>query len=531
MGEKKIDINKLLERRFTVLLPMLLTGLNVIITLILQEYQLGKNQSASIWRAYTMAAFTLALMFYYPLIPVILKKLNASEYKTEVKNYSLYCVALSEVFYIVIGQSVGGLTMPEFAFSHFGFMFFYIIYSFFHLRGLKKKNSTTSNEKTESHHEEKISSEPKKKGKKKNKKIEIKDFRKDMKKRAQFSLISLIIIFGWVLIPNIFSEPMRVNFEEGLEAGLGEDYMTQIDTKYSQNFGRGNFHYYYYYKRLNFEHERMESLVVYDYGNFQLKMHWFMPIGLEEGEVRPGILSVHGGGFTSGHAHDLDQQALCEWWVSKGYVIGSLEYRLSPDFIFPNAIEDIRRAMVYLKDNALDLHLDTDHFSLFGRSSGATLTILATSEDEWLFNNTGEIEPTEMVDVQSMIAMYPATNFVQLMGETGRFYNILYQYGTYKPYFGVTYKENPELYELASPLNAISSNTPPMLLIGGSLDVLIPKNSHFDPFVEKLNEVGADFISLQIPWANHAFDELISSRSGVLCAYAWERYLGYYNSI
>ena len=70
---RKIDINKLLERRFTVLLPLLLTGLNIIVTLVLQEYQLGKFQS--VWRAYVMAVFTLALMFYYPLIPVIFSKL------------------------------------------------------------------------------------------------------------------------------------------------------------------------------------------------------------------------------------------------------------------------------------------------------------------------------------------------------------------------------------------------------------------------------------------------------------------------
>jgi acetyl esterase/lipase len=258
-------------------------------------------------------------------------------------------------------------------------------------------------------------------------------------------------------------------------------------------------------------------------------MHWYTPADLQPNETRPGILSIHGGGFISGHAHDLDQQTLCEFWVSRGYVAGTLEYRLSPQFRFPAAIEDVRRALVYLKENAAALHLDVNRTAMIGRSAGATLMINSLSQNEWLYENTGRINVTDMVPIKAIIAMYPVVNFVQLMAEeTGRFYNLVYRYGPYKNYFGFSYKQNPELYEIASPANALYADFPPMLLMGGGIDTLTPKNSHFDMFLDSCEEVGNDVLPMQIPWANHAFDELLTSRSGVLCTYAWERFLGYY---
>jgi len=331
----------------------------------------------------------------------------------------------------------------------------------------------------------------------------------------------------WIAIPQILNTQLQVRFDSQLKTKLGVDYETAIPQAYRNAFSDGQFHLAAYMSSVDYDTEMMKDLLVYDYGDYQLRMHWYYPKGLVANETRPGFLSVHGGGFISGHANDLDQTTLCEWWVSRGYVIGTLEYRLSPAYRFPAAIEDVRRTLVYMKANAEMLHLDVNCTGLIGRSAGSTLVINSLSNNTWLFDNTGKIDPMTMVPIHCIIAMYPVVDFVELMGEFS-FYNLIYRVGPYNQYFGVTYEANPELYAVASPLDACRPDFPPMLIIGAGLDALTPKTTHYDKLIAKSTEINMDIIAMQIPWANHAFDELLTSRSGVLCQFAWERFAGYH---
>jgi acetyl esterase/lipase len=484
---------KIRRKTVTIGIPAILACIILVTTLLTQEYQMGKPNSA--WRFWMLPLLMAILVIGYFCIPFFLKKKGLATWSVYLQGLVIYIVALAECFYFVVAYSMGGLATPEFMFSHLFFLVPYLVIAIVYFARMYRPARNVPPQ---------------------------------IQKKQFIALMILTFITQWIAIPQLLQPQIQVRFEDQLEAHFGRDYLDLIPDQHKAMFGDGQFHIPAFFSPVAFERDAIENILVYDYGDFELRMHWFMPQGLAPNETRPGILSIHGGGFISGHAEDLDQRSLCEWWVSRGYVAGTLEYRLSPQFRFPNAIEDIRRAMVYLKANAADLHLDINRTALFGRSAGATLVINSLSADPWLFNQTGQIDPATMVPIKAVIAMYPVVNFVQLMAEeTGRFYNLVYRYGPYEQYFGYSYKERPDLYEAASPTNAIHANFPPMLLMGGGLDMLTPKNSHFDLLDEACSEMGLDYLPLQIPWANHAFDELLTSRSGVLCTYAWERFMGY----
>ena len=68
--------------------------------------------------------------------------------------------------------------------------------------------------------------------------------------------------------------------------------------------------------------------------------------------------------------------ALNAYLASRGCSVAVVEYRTAPEFLFPAALEDVRQALAYLKENAGNLGVDPERLVLLGRSAGAQLALL-----------------------------------------------------------------------------------------------------------------------------------------------------------
>lgn len=95
----------------------------------------------------------------------------------------------------------------------------------------------------------------------------------------------------------------------------------------------------------------------------------------------PSIVLVHGGGWSSGSAEDMDQWG--ELLAEAGWVAFSIDYRIADDSTpsWPLALEDVRAGIAWVHDNTARFGGDPERIALFGESAGAHLTMLVAMED------------------------------------------------------------------------------------------------------------------------------------------------------
>jgi acetyl esterase len=113
----------------------------------------------------------------------------------------------------------------------------------------------------------------------------------------------------------------------------------------------------------------------------EMELYLFQPEGLKPGEKRPGILYIHGGGWTNGEpaVHAME----CVHFAKQGLVTAAIRYRLlgkgatSP----ADCLADAKSAMRYLREHAEELQIDAGKIAAAGGSAGGHLAAaLATVE-------------------------------------------------------------------------------------------------------------------------------------------------------
>lgn len=92
-------------------------------------------------------------------------------------------------------------------------------------------------------------------------------------------------------------------------------------------------------------------------------------------EPRPAVILVHGGGLIQGSRWDLGEAALA--LAGAGYVTFSIEYRLfvqdDPATLWPAQLDDVQRAVRWVRGNAETYGVDPERIGAFGFSSGGQL--------------------------------------------------------------------------------------------------------------------------------------------------------------
>ena len=94
------------------------------------------------------------------------------------------------------------------------------------------------------------------------------------------------------------------------------------------------------------------------------------------GQGKPILVFVHGGGFTGGDKHgigDFSYDNVMVWAVRSGFVGVNTNYRLAPEFPWPNATNDVAAAVRWARDNGARFGGDPNKIFLWGHSAGASL--------------------------------------------------------------------------------------------------------------------------------------------------------------
>src|SRR5271165_1663740 len=81
----------------------------------------------------------------------------------------------------------------------------------------------------------------------------------------------------------------------------------------------------------------------------------------------PAAILVHGGGFDAG-SKSTNPRPLFEPLANAGFAWFSVDYRMAPEFRFPQAREDMDAAIEWVKVNARKYHVDPSKIVLIGES-------------------------------------------------------------------------------------------------------------------------------------------------------------------
>jgi acetyl esterase/lipase len=174
----------------------------------------------------------------------------------------------------------------------------------------------------------------------------------------------------------------------------------------------------------------------------------------------PLIVWIHGGAWTSGSKDECVPLP----WALKGYVVASINYRLSQDATFPAQIEDCKAAVRWLRANAARYKIDRDRVIAWGDSAGGHLAaLLGTTGDE-----SEPAPPFESSRVQAVIDWYGRADLSRVCTDPSMAEHAVARM------LGGSGPQMAEIARRASPIAHVSPDDPPFLIMHGDRDATVP---------------------------------------------------------
>ncbi len=109
----------------------------------------------------------------------------------------------------------------------------------------------------------------------------------------------------------------------------------------------------------------------------------------------PILVYVHGGGWAVGDKRSVHLRP--EWAERNGWIVVSLNYRLSPKVVHPEHARDVAAGVGWVLDNAAGFGGDRERVVVMGHSAGAHLVAIVAT-DPGLLGEVGH-EPTDLAGV------------------------------------------------------------------------------------------------------------------------------------
>jgi pectinesterase len=178
-------------------------------------------------------------------------------------------------------------------------------------------------------------------------------------------------------------------------------------------------------------------------------------------EPRPAILFVFGGGWRSGNK--ILEAPMAIHFAELGYVTATIEYRLSPEALYPAAVIDIKTAIRWLRKNAKELNVQPEKIAISGTSAGGQLAALVASTNGSSLYIDSTQYPYYTSDVQLAIDIDGVLAFIHPESGEGADKPGKPSAATY--WFGGNKEEKTALWNEASALNHVNENMPPILFI------------------------------------------------------------------
>jgi acetyl esterase/lipase len=201
----------------------------------------------------------------------------------------------------------------------------------------------------------------------------------------------------------------------------------------------------------------------------------------------PAIVAIHGGGWQIGSP--IGYQHWGPYLASRGYALFAISYRLSKpgQKTFPEALQDVRAAIQFLKGRGGELRINPERIGVMGDSAGghlAALVALAGEHPNFAGSKSG---PSTSVKVA--IPIYGVFDMYQqwLHDLESRPRDSIVE-----KFIGVSAIDDKRPYFDASPLSYVSSKNrgTSFLIVWGTRDDIVDHRTQSEAFMLALKQAG-----------------------------------------
>jgi acetyl esterase/lipase len=244
-------------------------------------------------------------------------------------------------------------------------------------------------------------------------------------------------------------------------------------------------------------------------------------------EQRPVILWIHGGALIFGDRSMLppEQVAL---YLTAGYTVVSIDYRLAPETKLPAILEDVRDAYHWVIRQGPELfNVDPDRLAVVGHSAGGYLTLMAGFRflprprvlvsfygygdilGDWysLPDPHYNLEPAVAPEIARQGVGGPVVTGSQAY-QRWLFYLYCRQQGLWpQEVTGTNPHTDPQVLEQFCPERNVAQDYPPTLLLHGDQDTDVPFKLSVQ-MAEALKEQHVPHRLIRMKGLGHAFDSL-----------------------
>jgi acetyl esterase/lipase len=184
--------------------------------------------------------------------------------------------------------------------------------------------------------------------------------------------------------------------------------------------------------------------------------------------------------------------------LDAGFTVFAVHHGSAPRFKVPDAVSDVRAAVRHVKTNAADYGIDADRLGVYGGSAGGHLSLMLGLNSEANPDLPAEgrrslgpyyHEAQGDGRVAAVVAYFPPVDLRGLVGPSERF-----------PALNFPESEAASF----SPIQFVSNDDPPILLVHGDADELVPI-SNSEILAQALDAAGVvhDFVTIE--GAGHGF--------------------------
>jgi acetyl esterase/lipase len=232
-------------------------------------------------------------------------------------------------------------------------------------------------------------------------------------------------------------------------------------------------------------------------GGVALTMDIFTPKQAAHGAAV--IFAVSGGWYS---AHEAINPAFAQEFLRRGYTVFAVVHGSQPKYTIPEILQQMHRAVRFIRYNAEKFHIDPDRIGISGGSAGGHLSLMqGTAGDP---GNPQASDPVERMSsrVRAVACFFPPTDFLNY-GEKGKDAIGRGTLADFRGAFDVRefdpktkalerLSDEAKILELGrkiSPIYHITADTPPTLIMHGDQDKLVPIQQG-ETFLAKLKEAG-----------------------------------------
>lgn len=205
-------------------------------------------------------------------------------------------------------------------------------------------------------------------------------------------------------------------------------------------------------------------------------------------EKRPIFIYIHGGGFLSGSKNS--RRGYCYEWARKGYVVVNVDYQCGARHPFPTFLQQVFHAIDFVFDNVDEYNADLERVVLSGESAGAYIAAFASafSACPSLYDEFNiDFKHKREFSVRANVLLNGLFNVDGILDLGFPFVKSLIS-----AFSGLGKKQALELLNTpyaakVSPINYVTKDYPPSVVIKSSRDALAVSSSEFAARLKEKN--------------------------------------------